>query len=267
MSTEEQRLARLLKRVVPEPPIQLSADQITTASARQSARSWTLPALAAAAVVAIGVTVGVVATQLPSKGGGAAAPQTVSGTTAGNASPQPVATCHGRTVTVPNVVGTEQGAALAIIQDAGLNGGIYFGQAPASAHVAPGLVFAQSPAAGSKAVPGALVRLGIASAPSTSTADPGSAPTATPTSASPCLSVVGTPAPSNASVPVPNVVGMTANQARDVARAAGFSVSVVTSAARGSRAAAPGTVFAQSPAAGSKAMPRTGMILDVAAAG
>jgi hypothetical protein len=266
MSTEEQRLARLLKRVVPEPPIQLSADQITTASARQSARSWTLPALAAAAVVAIGVTVGVVATQLPSKGG-AAAPQTVSGTTAGNASPQPVATCHGRTVTVPNVVGTEQGAALAIIQDAGLNGGIYFGQAPASAHVAPGLVFAQSPAAGSKAVPGALVRLSIASAPSTSTADPGSAPTATPTSASPCLSVVGTPAPSNASVPVPNVVGMTANQARDVARAAGFSVSVVTSAARGSRAAAPGTVFAQSPAAGSRAMPRTGMILDVAAAG
>ena len=63
MSTEEERLAQLLKRLVPEPPVQLSADEITAPSARLSARSWTPPALAAAAVVAIGVTVGLVAAQ------------------------------------------------------------------------------------------------------------------------------------------------------------------------------------------------------------
>ena len=34
MSTEEQRLAWLLKNVVPEPPVQLSADEITAPEAR-----------------------------------------------------------------------------------------------------------------------------------------------------------------------------------------------------------------------------------------
>jgi beta-lactam-binding protein with PASTA domain len=56
---------------------------------------------------------------------------------------------------------------------------------------------------------------------------------------------------------------MEANQARDAARAAGFDVSTVTTAAPGSQSVAPGTVFAQSPAAGSSARPGSGMILYV----
>jgi hypothetical protein len=267
MSTEEQRLARLLKQVVPEPPVQLSADQITARSAGPSARSWTMPALAAAAVAAIGVTVGVVAAH-QSPAGGSPAPQSLSGASA-SASPQTGATCRGRTVTVPDVVGEAQDAAFAIIQDAGLNGGVYYGVPPASARIAPGLVAAQSLPAGSKAVPGALVWLEIASAPSTSTAapiDPGFEPTATPTAQSPCQVVVGTPPASDATRSVPNVLGMSANQAHDAARAAGFNVSIVITEAPASQPVPPGTVFAQSPVAGSSARPGSGMTLYVAPA-
>jgi hypothetical protein len=263
MSSEEERLARLLKRVVPEPPVQLSADQITTRSAGPSARSWTVPTLAAAAVAAIGVTVGLVAAH-HSPAGGSPAPLALSSASA-SASPQTGATCRGRTVTVPDVVGITQDAAFAIIQDAGLNVGAYYGVPPASARISPGLVSAQSLLAGSKAVPGALVWLQVASAPSTSTAapiDPGMEPTAPPTEQSPCQSAVGTPPASNATGSVPNVVGMGANLARDAARAAGFNVSTVITAAP-SQSVAPGTVFAQSPAAGSSARPGSGMILYV----
>jgi PASTA domain len=267
MSTEEERLARLLKRVVPEPPGQLSADQITTRSAGPSARSWMVPTLAAAAVAAIGVTVGLVAAH-QSPAGGAPAPQALSASSA-RPSPQTGATCQGRTVTVPNVVGVTQDAALAIIQDAGLNVGAYNGVPPASARISPGSVSSQSLPAGSKAVPGALVWLEIASAPSTSTAapiDPGMVPTATPTAQSSCQGVVGTPPASNARMSVPNVVGMGASQARDAASAAGLSVSTVITAAPASQSVAPGTVFAQSPVAGSSALPGSGMILYVAPA-
>ena len=102
---------------------------------------------------------------------------------------------------------------------------------------------AQSLTAGSKAVPGAEVALEIASAPSTSTAapiDPGMQITATPTPLSPCQAVTGTPAASDATQPVPNVVGMTASQAHLAARAAGFSVSTVFTAAPASRHVPPG---------------------------
>jgi hypothetical protein len=264
MSTEEERLARLLKRAVPEPPAQLSADEITTPSAGPSARSWRLPALAAAAVVAIGVTVGLVAAQLPGPRE-AAAPQGVSGSSA-RPSPQVGATCRGHTVTVPNVIGETMDAAGAVIQDAGLNQGVYF--AP-STRVPAGTVMAESPTAGSRAVPGALIWLQIASAPSTSTAppiDPGWEPTAAPTPLSPCQAVTGTaPAPS-ATERVPNVVAMTANQAHYAARAAGFSVSTVLAAPPASRSVPPGTVFAQEPVAGSSARPGSGMIIYAAPA-
>jgi hypothetical protein len=270
MSSEEERLARLLKRVVPEPPVQLSADRITTRSAGPSARSWAVPTLAAAAVAAIGVTVGLVAAH-HSPAGGSPAPVALSSATASasaSASPQTGATCRGRTVTVPDVVGISQDAALAIIQDAGLTVGAYNGVPPASARIAPGSIAAQSLPAGSKAVPGALVWLEVASAPSTSTAapnDPGMDPTAPPTAQSPCQIAVGTPPASDATRSVPNVVGMGANQARDAAKAAGFNVSTVTTAAP-SQSVAPGTVFAQSPAAGTSARPGSGMILYVASA-
>jgi hypothetical protein len=267
MSSEEERLARLLKRVVPEPPVQLSADQITTRSAGPSARAWAVPTLAAAAVAAIGVTVGLVAAH-HSPSGGSPAPLALASASA-SVSPQTGATCRGRTVTVPDVVGITQDAASAIIQDAGLNVGVYNGVPPASARISPGLIAAQSLPVGSKAVPGALVWLEVASAPSTSTAaplDPGFDPTTPPTAQSPCQVVVGTPAASDATGSVPSVVGMVANQARDAARAAGFNVSTVVTAAPGSHSVAAGTVFAQSPAAGSSARPGSGMILYVASA-
>ena len=268
MSIEEERLARLLKQVVPEPPVQLSADQITTRSAGPLARSWAMPTLAAAAVAAIGVTVGLVAAHQSPSGGAPASP-TLSSASA-SASPQTSATCPGRTVTVPDVVGESMDAAFAIIQDAGLNVGAYDGVPPASAHIPPGLIVVQSLPAGSKAVPGALVWLEIASAPSTSTTaplDPGMEPTATPTAQSPCQVVVGTPPASDATRSVPNVVGMGASQARNAARAAGFTnVSIVISKAPASQPVPPGTVYAQSPAAGSSARPGSGMILYAAPA-
>jgi hypothetical protein len=53
MSSEEQRLAELLKRTVPEPPLELSADRVTVLHADQSRRSWLVPALAAASIVVV----------------------------------------------------------------------------------------------------------------------------------------------------------------------------------------------------------------------
>jgi hypothetical protein len=53
VTIEEQLLSELLKRSVPEPPLELSADPITERHVNRSRRSWLMPALAAAAVVAI----------------------------------------------------------------------------------------------------------------------------------------------------------------------------------------------------------------------
>jgi hypothetical protein len=55
MTTEEQRLSELLKRSVPEPPLELSADRVTVPHIDRSRRSWLMPALAAAAVVLVAV--------------------------------------------------------------------------------------------------------------------------------------------------------------------------------------------------------------------
>jgi hypothetical protein len=263
MSSEEDRLAQLLKRVVPEPPAQLSADEITTPSAGRPAMSRTMPALAAAAVVAIGVTVGLLATQLSGPGRTTA----LSGTSA-SASPQASATCRGRTAVVPNVVGESMNAAIAIIQDAGLNVGIYTAVPPGSARVPPGMVSAQSLPAGSEAVPGAEVELAIASAPSNSTEapiDPGMEPTEVPTPLSPCQVVGGTPPAASATQSVPDVVGMTVEKATATAQRDGFSVTITT-AAPNSRAIPPGTVFAQTPSAGSSARPGSGVILYASSA-
>ncbi len=53
MTTEEQRLAELLKRSVPEPPFELSAERVTVRHVDGSRRPWLMPALAAAAVVLV----------------------------------------------------------------------------------------------------------------------------------------------------------------------------------------------------------------------
>ncbi len=259
MSAEEERLSRLLKRAVPEPPTELSADRVTTRPADRSAKSWALPALTAAAVLAIGVTIGVVT----SHHAGPAGP-TASGA---STHPQPTVSCQGATVGVPNVIGTTQDAAAAIVQGAGLNVGIYNAVPPAAQAVAPGTVFAQSLPAGSRAVPGALVYLAIAMAPTTSTAppiDPGFAPTGSPSPMSPCQAIAGTPPAQGADARVPSVIGMPRASAVAVAEQAGFNVSVTVAAPPTGQSVPPGTVFAQSPAAGSVARPRSGMILYIA---
>jgi hypothetical protein len=67
MTTEEQRLAELLKRSVPEPPFELSADRVTVRHTDGPRRPWLMPALAAAAVVLVaGAGAGLKATQHPS---------------------------------------------------------------------------------------------------------------------------------------------------------------------------------------------------------
>ena len=67
MTTEEQRLAELLKRTVPEPPFELSADRVTVRHVDRSRRPWLMPALAAAAVVLVaGAGTVLKATQHPS---------------------------------------------------------------------------------------------------------------------------------------------------------------------------------------------------------
>lgn len=64
MTMEEQRLSELLKRSVPEPPLELSADRVTVQHIDKSRRSWLMPALAGAAVVLVaGAGVGLNATQ------------------------------------------------------------------------------------------------------------------------------------------------------------------------------------------------------------
>jgi hypothetical protein len=67
MTTEEQRLSELLKRSVPEPPFELSADRVTVPHVDRPRRSWLMPALAAASVVLVAAAgVGLHAMQHPS---------------------------------------------------------------------------------------------------------------------------------------------------------------------------------------------------------
>jgi hypothetical protein len=67
MTMEEQRLSELLKRSVPEPPFELSADRVTVPHIDRSRRSWLMPVLAAAAVVLVaGAGVGLNAARHPS---------------------------------------------------------------------------------------------------------------------------------------------------------------------------------------------------------
>jgi hypothetical protein len=67
MTLEEQRLSELLKRSVPEPPSELSADRVTVPNPDRPHGSWLPPALAAAAVVLVAAAgVGFNATRHPS---------------------------------------------------------------------------------------------------------------------------------------------------------------------------------------------------------
>jgi hypothetical protein len=67
MTVEEQQLSELLKRSVPEPPVELSADRVTVRRADNSRRPWLMPVLAAASVVLVaGAGAGLKAAQHPS---------------------------------------------------------------------------------------------------------------------------------------------------------------------------------------------------------
>ena len=82
MTTEEQRLAELLKRSVPEPPFELSADRVTVRHTDRPSRPWLMPALAAAAVVLVaGAGVALKATQNPSPAASSPSKQAAPATT------------------------------------------------------------------------------------------------------------------------------------------------------------------------------------------
>jgi hypothetical protein len=265
MSAEQERLSQLLKMAVPEPPAELSADQITTRSVHRSAKSWALPTLAAAAVAAIGITIWAVAPRdagpaVPAASGATSTRPAVAGT-----HPQPTATCQGTTVFVPNVVGMTAAAATASLLAVGLNVTIHEEVPPSSPTVPPGTVLAQALPAGSRAAPGAVVDLLIAMASSTtatSPTDPDSAPSGSPSPMSSCQATASAPPAQATAASAPNVIGL--HQAQAVAVADGFDVIVNVGTPPSGSSLPPGTVFAQEPAAGSATPPRSAMTLYVA---
>jgi len=149
LTPDEQRLADLLKSAVPEPPRQLSADQITARRARRSRGPravWTRPALAAAAVVIIAVATALAARHWSA--GTAPAPRGT-GQPAASASPSPGRTqgSSARSVTVPNVIGMTAASAEQVLERLGLSVKVTETYV-AVLNAQPGIVVTQFPAAG-----------------------------------------------------------------------------------------------------------------------
>jgi hypothetical protein len=150
LNVEEQRLADLLKRAVPEPPRQLSADQITVRRARRSRGPravWTRPALAAAAVVIIAVTTALAARHWSA--GTAPAPRGT-GQPAASASPPSPRRTQGspaRSVTVPLVIGLPTVRAEQVLERLGLSVKVTETYV-AILNAQPGIVVTQFPVAG-----------------------------------------------------------------------------------------------------------------------
>ena len=124
LSPDEQRLADLLKRAVPEPPRKLSADEVAVRRAGRlpgSRAPWTRPLLAAAAVVIIGVTTALAARHWSA--GTAPAPRGTVQPAASASSPSPHRTpgSPARSVTVPNVFGLSTASAEQILERLGLS--------------------------------------------------------------------------------------------------------------------------------------------------
>jgi hypothetical protein len=149
LNQEEQRLADLLKRAVPEPPRKLSADQVAVrrAGRRPGSRTpWARPVLAAAAVVIIGVTTALAARNW-SAGTGPAPRGTVQ-PVASASSPSPHRTpgSPARSVTVPDVMLMSTASAEQVLERLGLSVKVIptyvQGNAPA------GTVVAESPTVG-----------------------------------------------------------------------------------------------------------------------
>ena len=175
MNIDEQRLSQLLKGTVPHPPHALSADQVTTRQVDRPGKSWALPAMAAAAVVAIGVTAGALAanhagggTPSPASPGSGPAPSAgkppVTASSSASASPTAQGSTAGK-VAVPNVTGMSSAAAVQVMAAAGFTVTVMVAQAPADQVVAPGTVYGQTPAAGTVAALGTKVTLYVESRP------------------------------------------------------------------------------------------------------
>jgi hypothetical protein len=224
MSAEERQLADLLKRVVPEPPRQLTYEEITVRNVDRTVKSWLAPALAAASILIIGGAVGAVAATNSGQAPPAApaANQSSSPASGRPTSPgcQPTAeptstTARGGSVVLPSVVGRQQMAAVAGIEQAGL---IVIVREAASKTIPEGLVVAQAPAPGAHLSPGATVTLTVSAgaggarptasavpAP-TASAAPTPSPSATCLTPGPVASPTGgpSPAPTGAPVAVPS---------------------------------------------------------------
>jgi hypothetical protein len=225
VGADEQQLADLLKRVVPEPLRQLTYEEITVRTAERTVKSWLMPTLAAASVLVIGGAVGAVAATRSTQAapGAPAAYQATS--RAGSATPsaqptspgcqptaEPSPTVQGGTVKVPSVIGQQLAAAVGNLQRFGL---IVTIEETASRTVPAGIVLLESPAAGSPVLHGATVTLTISSGPAGAKA---TATAATPVPLPTCLPAGSTaaggpsPAPTAAAgsavpTPVPTASG------------------------------------------------------------
>jgi hypothetical protein len=210
IGADEQQLADLLKRAVPEPPRQLTYEEITVRNVERTVKSWLVPTLAAASVLIVAGAVGAVAATRSD--------QTASGTPAANqhgkhagpatpsarpsspgCQPSPVPTASaaraGR-VAVPSVVGQGGTTAEQVIQSAGL---IVILHETTSKTAPAGIVLSESPAAGTQVPTGAAVTLtasaGSPGAQPTPTRAPGAQAAKSPTPMPMPTSSCPTPAP------------------------------------------------------------------------
>ena len=245
MSADEQRLADLLKQVVPDPPRQLSYEEITVLNAERTVKSWLIPTLAAASVLIVGGAVGAVAAtrsgqptpgapaayQGTSRAGGSATPVPRPTSPGCEATPEPMPTAGGgETVTVPSVVGQARVQADATLERAGLE---VVNNEKASRAIPGGTTMLQSPAAGTHVARGSMVTLTISSGAAAATPVPtclpvGGAGGATPTPW-PTATSAPTPlpsAPGGGSAPVP-----TASTVPTPAATTGVPVATPTAAA------------------------------------
>jgi eukaryotic-like serine/threonine-protein kinase len=148
---------------------------------------------------------------------------------------------------VPTVVGLGRDDAVAAVADAGLRSRVI--EQP-SATAPQDTVTAQDPAAGLRVPAGSTVALTVAIPPATTVIT-------TPTAPAP-------PAPP-ATIAVPDVVGLTADDASTRLLAAGLQPGQVTEAPADGATA--GRITEQDPAAGTQVAPRTAVDVTVAAGG
>jgi PASTA domain len=274
MREQEQRLAEYLKRAVPEPPVWLSPEEITVQHPERSRKSWAMPVLAAAAVVAIGVTIGAVATHHSvtrppaassvadqgSTGSTSTGSTSTGSTSTGSAQPTPSCQAHGAGVTVPSVVGMNFSQATSTLEAAGFAVTVR-PQTPGGQSAPAGTVIMQSAASGAQLARGTVIELTV-SAPTTNWRHYIASAVAPNCPAMPSTVPSGVTVPSGSTVAVPNVIGMTQLQAEQILQAAGFRVNLRSETPRGQSGPA-GEVWSQTVPAGAKAPRGTTITLDV----